>query len=152
MSEDEYLLASLTKACCLQNDRIKTCLPIQKGMLGLILKETKKHFTGKGQSYLSFLYRTLFCVCYYGLLRVSEVCSGAHPILANDVHIATNEKKFLFVLHTSKTHGLESSPQLVKMSAVLSKKNNKFRKGKHDQRNYFQTDFCPYTLLMEFAC
>ena len=40
--EDRYLLCSLVKACRLKNDVVKTRLPIQKAMLGVILKEVRQ--------------------------------------------------------------------------------------------------------------
>ena len=40
VSEDQYLLASMTRASKLKNDKIRTRLPIQKGMLTVILRDT----------------------------------------------------------------------------------------------------------------
>ena len=116
VAEDQYLLASLTRACKLQNDKIRMRLPIQKDLLSLIVKETRNHFLKAGQMFLASLYQTLFCTTYFGLLRMSEVTKGEHPVLARDVHIRTNKKKFLLILRTSKTHGLGTSPQMVKIS------------------------------------
>ena len=48
---------------------------------------------------------------------MSEVTCDSHPILAKDVHIGENKKKFLLILRTSKTHGLGTAPQMVKISA-----------------------------------
>ena len=39
VEEDQYLISSLTKACRLQNDQVRTRLPLQKGVLGILLKE-----------------------------------------------------------------------------------------------------------------
>ena len=147
VTEDEFLLLSLTKACRIRNDKIRTRLPIQKGMLCLILKETRNYFLNIGQPYLAILYQTIFCSCYYGLLCSSEVC-GAHPVLAWDVHIATNKKKFLFVLRTSKTHGLGSAPQIVKFTAVKKSLPKIIAKNKLDRNS---TKFCPYKLLTDYA-
>ena len=66
---------------------------------------------------------------YFGLLRISEVSKGSHPILAHDVHIADNKKKFLILLRTSKTLYKNMHPQSIKISSrskvdskVLSRK------------------------------
>ena len=139
VTEDQFLLSSLIKACKLKNDQVKTCLSIQCGMLGLILKETHRYFNGRGQLYLACLYQTLFSTTYFGLLRVSEVTRDAHPILARDVHISANERKFLLLLRSSKTHGLGANPQMVKISAqscnenkLIKKKCKRFHKGEEN--------------------
>ena len=55
----------------------------------------------------------------YGLFRVSELAwtKSGHAALVKDVQIASNKNKFLFVLRSSKTHGAESPPQLVKIAS-----------------------------------
>ena len=55
---------------------------------------------------------------YFGLLRVSEVSFGAHPIRARDVYLASNRDKLMFVLYTSKTHGYGSRPQRIEIEGV----------------------------------
>ena len=111
INENKYLLASLTKACKYQNDRVRTRLPILKGLLNFILREASIYFGD--QPYLACLYRALFASAYYGLLRVGELTSDDHPVLAKDIHIGMNKKKFLFILRTSKTHWKDRKPQLV---------------------------------------
>ena len=44
IEEDQYLLASLTKACRLRNDSICHRFPIRKSMLAIILKKGKQLF------------------------------------------------------------------------------------------------------------
>ena len=39
LQEDEFLGSSLTHTCRLQNDRLKLRLPIQKGILGIIVRQ-----------------------------------------------------------------------------------------------------------------
>ena len=90
----------------------------------MLLNAANKHFLGKGQLYLALLYQAILLTAYFGMLRISEVTKGTHPILARDVQIGVN-KKFLFILRTSKTHGLEAPPRLVKISKTKS--NNKHR-------------------------
>ena len=99
-NQDRALLNSLTKACQLQNDRMRVRLPIQKGLLELVLFELKRILSG--QYYLQILYRALFCLAYYGLMRIGELADGEHSVKAKDVHIGTNKDKILLVLYTSK--------------------------------------------------
>ena len=115
--EDKYLLCSLTRACHLQNDCIKTRLPIQRSMLGVLIRQIDTHFGS--QPFLCCLFKALYSTMYFGLLRVSEVASGVHSVLARDAHIGKNKRKFLFVLRTSKTHGKNSPPQMIKISSKL---------------------------------
>ena len=75
-------------------------------------------------------------MAYYGLFRVGEIAQGDHVIKAKDVHIGTNKDKILAVLYTSKTHGKESRPQKVSISAN-GKSSNKF--------------FCPFKILRRYA-
>ena len=105
VTEDQFLLSSLTRACHLRNDRICTRLPIQKRMLTVLLKGVKNHFWSRGQPYLAALYQTMLSSCYFGLLRVSEVCSGSgmHLVLVKDMHITTNKMKFVFVTLSIKS-------------------------------------------------
>ena len=128
INQNQFLLSSLTKACKLQNDQIRTRLPIQKGMLSLIIEQIINYFSEiQNQPYLSLLYATLFSTIYFGLLRISEVTSelGSHPVLAKDVHVGMNKNKFLLVLRTSKTHWKNMKPQIIKISAKkLAKKKS----------------------------
>ena len=98
---DKFLLTSLTRACRLVNDRVKTRLPIQKGVLNILIKTCKEMLND--QPFLATLYSALLMAGYFGLLRVGELTQGEHPILATDVHIGENKNKILFVLRTSKT-------------------------------------------------
>ena len=139
INEDQFLLNSLTRACKLKNDTIRTRLPIQKGMLYLITKQTDMHFSEKGQMYLLKLFKALFATAYFGMFRVSELTTGLHPVKVSDVHIGSNKKKLLFILRSSKTHGRYSKPQKVKITSVKQHKNRpKLKK------------VCAYELLKEF--
>ena len=72
------------------------------------------------QPLLCALYKELFSITYYGLMRVGEVTKGDHPVLVKDVHVgySTRNKinRILLHLHTSKMHGKESYPQEIKIS------------------------------------
>ena len=118
LNENKYLLTSLTKACKLHNDQVRIKLPIQKGMLRIILKSTENFFMDKGQDYLAKMYLAIFTSAYYGMLRIGEMATGDHPILAKNVHIGKNKDKILFILRTSKTHTRASKPQIIKITAL----------------------------------
>ena len=115
LHEDTCLIHSLTKACRLINDKVKTRLPIHRGILNVLLKNIPRVFDK--QPYLETMYKALFITAYFGLFRVGELTLGTHPVLAKDVHIALNKKKLLFLLRTSKTHGEDVKPQIVKISS-----------------------------------
>ena len=85
LNEDKYLLTSLTKACRLINDQVMTRLPIQRGVLGVIIKHVKEYFIT--QPYLEKLFSALFASAYFGLLRVGEITQSEHVVLACNVHI-----------------------------------------------------------------
>ena len=104
LNVDQYLLTSLTKACRFRNYAVKARLPIQKGLLQLILEETDRYFNTISQCYLALMYKALFSTAYYGMFRVGELTKGSHPVLANDVKSGENKRKMLFILRTSKTH------------------------------------------------
>ena len=140
ISEDSYLLASLTRACKLKNDRVKTRLPIQKGMLSVLLRKVQSHFGS--QPYLALLYTSLFSTIYFGLFRISEMVSTEHAVKACDVHVGSNKRKFLFVLHTSKTHNQGSTPQMIKISSSDNRLNKTHSSAQLP---------CPFELLHNYS-
>ena len=77
----------------------------------------------------------MFTAAYYGLLCIGEIAVGSHPVLAPDVHIATNKRKILFILRTSKTHWKNNKPQMVK---IISSTRN------------LSDDLCPLNILKQF--
>ena len=83
---------------------------------------------------------------YFGLFRIGELTKGEHPVLACDVHIASNKKKILFILHTLKTHGKYAKPQQIKITSQKlndkSADSTEARKVKHLP--------CPYGLLCKY--
>ena len=140
VSEDRFLLAAITKACSFKNDRISTRLPIQKGVLKLLLESLQKLYDQ--QPYLLAMYQALFSTAYFGMFRVGELTRGNHPVRAKDVHIAMNKNKLMFVLHTSKTHWKNNNPQIIKISS-------KDIASKHKAAKDFDA-ICPYTLLRNY--
>ena len=155
LEEDTYLLSALTKVCRLQNDMIKTRLPIQKGMLSRIQVQVIKHYESehRNQLYLSLLYQTIFSTMYFGLLRVSEV-AGQHSVLAQDIHIGYNKKKFLLILRTSKTHWKNMKPQIIKIQAkTMPMKGLNNKRKTVDGTTSKKADLLPclYNLLRNYA-
>ena len=146
ISEDKFLLSSLVRACRLKNDRVGQRFPIERPLLETLVREIKDKCKRLGQLYLSVLYQALFLSAYYGLLRIGETTSGTHPILAPDVQVATNKKKILFILRSSKTHARNKPHQLVKISS----KPNTFKKLETDQRRKDPEIICPYRALRTY--
>ena len=116
LNEDQYLINSLTKACKLVNDRVRTRLVIQKAMLEVLLGTTSLYFDRQGQVYLQKLYTCIFSTIYFGLFRIGELTSSPHVVKAKDVQIAKNKEKILFILRSLKTHTLGSKPQKIKIT------------------------------------
>ena len=105
INEDRFLLNSLIRACKLTNDKVRVRWPISQALLDVIIQEINTKYEDEGQAYLARLFKAIFASAYFGLLRIGEVASsGSHPILARDVQIATNKKKIMFILRSSKTH------------------------------------------------
>ena len=117
LNEDQTLITSLTKACRLVNDQIKTRLSIQKDLLGVIIHQVNNYYGNRNQEYLRVLYRSLISMAYFRLFRMGELTSGDHPVLAKDVHLGLNKRKVLFILRTSKTHWKNERPQSIKISS-----------------------------------
>ena len=145
LKEDNYqwddnkaLLGTMIRACQLQNDHMRLRLPIQKGLLELILFELKRVL--KDQYYLQIIYRALFCLAYYGLMRIGELTQSSHVVKAKDIHIGQNKDKILVILYSSKTHGKESYPQKIKISAER-------RTGHHTA----DIIFCPFEAIRTFV-
>ena len=145
IDEDTYLLGSLTKACRVHNDHFTQRLPIQKGMLGVLIKNTDMWFQAKGQPFLSVLYRTLFSTAYFGLFRVGELTTGEHPVKVTDVKIGENKNKFLFILRSSKTHNKDVKPQRVTISSTAP-----FIKQREPYPEIKESSWCPFYLLQAY--
>ena len=137
--DKSMLLSSLIKACKIINDKLYTRLPISDNLLELILFEIQQIFND--QSFLELLYKALFSLSYYGMLRVCEVTQtgSSHAVRACNVHAALNKQKILLILYTSKTHGRGQYPQKIKILA-----NDKCSQ-------YFKNSyFCPFKLTNDY--
>ena len=121
--DQKVLLGSLTKACKLINDKVHTRLPIQCSLLEMILFEVHRVFDQRGQPYLQTMYKALFALSYYGMMRVSEVTLSDHVVKAKDVHSALNKDKLLLMLYSSKTHTKGMRPQKIKITSNLTEKS-----------------------------
>ena len=90
-------------------------------------------------NYIS-LYRALFAISYYGMMRVSEVTMSDHVAKARDVHCVQNKDKIMVKLYTSKTHNRGTRPQIIKITSNITEKS-----GFYARRN-----FCPFKLVKEY--
>ena len=115
-NDDGMMLSTITRSCKLINDTVRIRLPISRKLLDLMLVKMSRIFST--QPYLKIMYHVLFILGYYGLMRIGELTSGTHPILAKDVHVSDEKDKILLVLHSSKTHGKESRPLKIKIESL----------------------------------
>ena len=94
------------------------------------------------------LYRALFVSAYFGLLRVGELTAGPHVIMVRNVHLGDNKDKFLFILESSKTHGKDKNPQLVKISS----RKMKHSYGHHSRHNVHteKDHVCAFSIIREY--
>ena len=130
-------LASLTKACRLKNDVVYTRLPIQCGLLELIMFEIIRVHRLQNQPYLEAMYLAMFALGYYGLMCVGELTYSKHVVKAANVHLALNKDKLLIVLYSSKTHSEANRPQKIKIVSNRAEKSGK----------YIHRNFCPFKLV-----
>ena len=133
-SDDKAALSVTTKCCRIINDRVRVRLPVLRRLLDIMIYELRKQLML--QPYLLALYQALFLLAYYGVMRIGELATGNHPILAKDIHVGRNKNKMMLVLHHSKMHGLESLPQKIKIEASS--------KMIHD------AIFCPFKAVCDF--
>ena len=133
--ERRIWLNALIRACKKENDVFRTRLPIGVAMLETILFEVGRYFAN--QPYLESLYKAMFALAYYGLMRVGEITKSPHCIKAKDIFIADNKNKIKLVLFSSKTHNAADRPQEIKISTDEA--------GGVKRRN-----FCPFELLRSY--
>ena len=77
---NSFKLRCLVKACKVKNDVLDVRLPIQRNLMEMIQDKIQVYFGCRGQIYLAHLYRAIISTGYYGMLRVGELTSGAHPM------------------------------------------------------------------------
>ena len=106
----------------------------------MILDNVKNYYLSRSQTYLCSLYTAILVTGYYGLLRVGELTTGDHPILAENICVARNKNKIQIVLRSSKTHTKACHPQIFKI--VSANHDEIFQKaGKH----------CPHAILRQYV-
>ena len=133
------MINSLTKACKLINDQVRTRLPIQRGQLVMLLEKLDSHF--ETQPYLRSLYKAMYVSAYFGLLRVSEMTEGQHAIKATNIQTGVNKPKIMFMLKSSKTHDAQAGPQIVKItSEPITGTDRQLRKD----------PICPFSIIQEY--
>lgn len=135
--DQKIYLTSLTRTCKLHNDIITCRLPIQHSLLELILFELDHIY--HNQPYLATMYKSMFSVSYYGLLRIGETTESQHVLKACNVHMGQNKNKILLVLYSSKTHSKVNYPQQIKIHAI----------GDSSGENPFSF-FCPFQLTRQY--
>ena len=106
----------------------------------MILFELERHFVSQSQYYLEWLYKAIFIISYYGMMRVGEITLSPHVFKAKHVHLATNKDKLLLVLYTSKTHDLRHRPQKIKITSNRMEKSG----------SYVHRHFCPFKVLRKY--
>ena len=99
--------------------RIK--FPIHKDLLHVLLNNMQKIFETNNQPFLKSLYQSIFITAYYGLFHIGEITESPHVILVKDMHIAMNENKLLFIIHSSRTHCKADLLQSVKITGTSKK-------------------------------
>ena len=144
VNHDEVLLKSLTQACRLCNDRVTTRLPIRQSLLMLLLHAIPELFSSP-QPYLETFYRSMLISAYFGLFRVGEITMSDHIIRVDDVHVGMNKQKLMFVLRSSKTHGKDKQPQIVKIVGFTDDSTQD--KVKHKVLN----TFCPFDIVERYS-
>ena len=119
----------------------KSDCPIKKGLLELMLFEVERiYLVEQSQPYLIDMYTAFFCLSYYGMMRVGELSDSQHSLKAGDVHVNDNQDGLLVVLYISKTHGEESKPQKIRISAV----EDPTEAARHHRF------FCPVKAVLQF--
>ena len=105
----------------------------------MILFEIERHYYM--QPYLYLMYKTLFALAYYRLLRVGELTKSSHTIKAKDIHVGQNKEKILIYLYSSKMHDEGARPQKVKITGLSHQKQ---------QLKTEKAFFCPFKLTRDY--
>ena len=116
-------------------------------MVRMILEKIYIRYHKLNQPYLAVLYTTIISTMYHRLHHIGEATSGSHLILAKDVQIADNKKKFLLILRTSKMHWKNAPPQLIKISATATTDVNPHQ----PQAEATAKLPCPYLMLKYYS-
>ena len=77
---------------------------------------------------------------------MGELTESPHVLKAKDVHIGRNKKKMMFVLHTSKTHGMDRKPQVININSSEYDLNGQRKIG-----TIVKAQFCPFSILKTYV-
>ena len=70
----------------------------------MLLFELERLFgVNNPQPYLEVMYKVLFSLAYYGMMRVGELTLSPHCLRTCDVNLSHNKDKILVTLYSSKT-------------------------------------------------
>lgn len=118
-------LAAIVQAARQANNELYVRLPIQKGLLQLILNFIRTtYIQQRGQKYLGTTLMALYSTAYHGLFRISEMTQGQHTVKAQDIIHARNKRKMTFYLRSSKTHTTADQPQIIHIKEEQTWKAN----------------------------
>ena len=134
--DDKILLGTIARACRLENDCIRTKLPIHFALFEMLMFQLNRHL-GANQRYLCTMYQALFCLGYYSLMCIGELTESLHALRAANIHVGCNKNKILLFLYSSKTHNKESALQQIKISQCENT-------GKRTK------NFCPFLCVRNF--
>ena len=84
------------------------------------------------------MYKAIFILCYYGMMRIGEVTDSPHTLKAKNAHLATNKDKLLLIFYTSKMHDLSNRPQKIKITS---------RKSNNSLNEFAHRHFCLFTIV-----
>ena len=148
-NDDKAMLSTITKSCKIINDQVKVRLPVSRKLLDVMIFELERIL--QSQPYLLSLYKALFMLAYYGLMRIGELTTGTHPMLAKDIHMGKNKDKILIMLRSSKTHGKESRPQKIRIE-TFDNANITYLNAwtRYHQPTKFKGIFCPFGIVRSF--
>lgn len=139
LEEDKILLESVIRSTRYKNRQKRQRLGISEHMLHRLLDQVDLTFDT--QPYLNALYKAMFVLAFYCLLRVSELTSGRHPILANYVIAAKNKLKIQITLKSSKTHTQAQREQVIRFPDPDEET---------DCFKWLNTKYCPFTIVENY--
>ena len=143
-NDDLVLLSTLTSNCQLQNDHVKTRLPIRRHLLNLLLFEIGRIYDT--QPFLKLLYRAIFIIAYYGMLRIGEITSSDDVIKAKNVYVSRQHRTMLFYLYSSKTHSCRTKPQSIRIKAADRQHSHKNKSSMECRTEIF----CSFEILSAY--
>ena len=107
----------------------------------MIIDKIENRYLSFGQEYLSCLYKAVTLMGYYGMLRIGELTSGTHPVLAVNIYVDRDRCELQLVLYTSKTHTKANLPEIITITPSIEL----------DPRQRFSNRYYPYQVIVEFC-